>query len=215
MHSFDLFAQLQMIWRYILQPVVPLYMLINSNAIWIFSQHVGSTVDIIALCFLQQKLYFSRLYGLTDIEGLQQAIILGLDILSSMLSDLSRVCFINFLHLFINFLNGCTHLEESSLFFNLCAPVPLHLRLNKGKIFLVCYLLAYLNRNQNAWDSSWDECFFWMREDENNVVCILIWAQFFGFIFSGDPDWVCCQLNETPIILAFFFGEICIKNFNL
>ncbi|XP_016496025.2 uncharacterized protein LOC107815035 isoform X1 [Nicotiana tabacum] len=37
-----------------------------------------------------EKLYFSRLYGLTEIEGLQQAIVLGLDILSSMLSDLSR-----------------------------------------------------------------------------------------------------------------------------
>ncbi|XP_059297405.1 uncharacterized protein LOC132050256 isoform X2 [Lycium ferocissimum] len=37
-----------------------------------------------------EKLYFSRLYGLTEIEGLQQAIILVLDILSSMLSDLSR-----------------------------------------------------------------------------------------------------------------------------
>ncbi|XP_010313025.2 uncharacterized protein [Solanum lycopersicum] len=38
-----------------------------------------------------EKLYFSRLYGLTDIEGLQQAIVLGLDILSSMLSDFSMV----------------------------------------------------------------------------------------------------------------------------
>ncbi|KAM3398313.1 putative protein isoform X4 [Capsicum galapagoense] len=37
-----------------------------------------------------EKLYFSRLYGLTEIEGLQEAIILGLDVLSSMLSDLSR-----------------------------------------------------------------------------------------------------------------------------
>ncbi|MCD7459389.1 hypothetical protein HAX54_040819 [Datura stramonium] len=37
-----------------------------------------------------EKLYFSRLYGLTEIEGLQEAIVLGLDVLSSMLSDLSR-----------------------------------------------------------------------------------------------------------------------------
>ncbi|CAN4119728.1 unnamed protein product [Withania somnifera] len=37
-----------------------------------------------------EKLYFSRLYGLAEIEGLQEALILGLDVLSSMLSDLSR-----------------------------------------------------------------------------------------------------------------------------
>lgn len=119
---------------------------------WIFSQHAESTLDTIALCFLQQKLYFSRLYGLTDIEGLQQAIVLGLDILSSMLSDFSMVCLIKFLLLFINLLKGCMHLEESSLFFNLCAPVPFYLRLNKSKIFLVCYLLAYFNKNRNAWE---------------------------------------------------------------
>lgn len=82
------------------------------------------------LCFmfylhLQQKLYFSRLYGLTEIEGLQQAIVLGLDILSSMLSDLSRVCFINFSQLAsltLNFFEGLHDLEGSSLFFYPGAP---------------------------------------------------------------------------------------------
>lgn len=43
-----------------------------------------------------QKLYVSRLYELMDIEGLELAVCSVLDILFSMLSDMSKVCFLRF-----------------------------------------------------------------------------------------------------------------------